>query len=214
MNTTIMKCAPGIFTILLFTASCNEVSTQSETTAAAAYETDTSLAIYEERTSRATGNKLMGNGVNRRIFNIKTKQSGKAITCDNNGRIFLEPGTYRISGFSTVTMEITMPNPYKEYDYPGYCMVYPTKYESLGREELQLYLWGVGGVASSDKCSPSCFDMVYTITKNDTISVGHQSGANYKYPIYLSVYKTLEGDSSDYRVFSRIAIQRLMKPKS
>src|SRR4051795_13450343 len=68
-----------------------------------------SHAIYAEYAKDS--NKLMKNGLNRRVFNKVESQAGSDIALNPDGSISLAPGTYHISGVSTVTMQTTLAPP-------------------------------------------------------------------------------------------------------
>ena len=101
---------------------------------AAAANGGLSYAIYAEYAKDA--NKLMKNGLNRRVFNKVEAQAGADIALNADGSISLAPGTYRISGISTVTMQTTFAPPKITHDinYPGYSMVYPKAAENTVKE--------------------------------------------------------------------------------
>jgi hypothetical protein len=154
-------------------------------------------------------NKLMKNGLNRRVYNVVEAQSGTDIQLASDGSITLQPGTYRLSGFSLVTMQATFapPQPQNNSNYPGYCLVYPVAFESDIPNLLPNAIV-IGSPQTAMDTSPSLFEAVYTVTETTTIAVGHQSGEDLHDEVYLSVYE-VEGIPSDYHVFSRISITRL-----
>ncbi len=152
-------------------------------------------------------NVKMQNGLNRRVFNVVESIHGLDIRLEEDGSIHLRPGTYRINGFSVVTMQATMEPPVmlNNTNYPGYCLLYPREYEKndpLGNNIA------VGCPATAFDTCPSTFDFVYTCHHPVHICLGHQSGNPLNDEVYLSVYKVGEVPS-DYHVFARIAIARL-----
>lgn len=164
-----------------------------------------SYAIYGEYARNA--NKPMQNGINRRVFNVVEAQCGTDIRLHDDGSITLAPGTYRLTGFSAVTMQITMAPPQVKSNYPGYCMVYPKDKENSGRDLLAASI-AFGSGATSSELSPSLFDIIHTFDAPADICVGHQSGDDLQEPIWLSVY-IVDGVPSEYHVMARIAITRL-----
>jgi hypothetical protein len=172
-----------------------------------AAERPASYAIYAEYAKDS--NKLMKNGLNRRVFNKVEAQAGQDITLGSDGAISLEPGTYRITGFSTVTMQDTFapPQPKNNNNYPGYCLVYPTAIENSGMEILKQAV-AIGSPATAQYLSPSLFDAIYTVTTKTDIAVGHQSGEDLHGEVYLSIYD-VEGAKSDYHAVARIAITKI-----
>ncbi len=166
-----------------------------------------SYAVYAE--FARDSNKLMKNGLNRRVYNVVEAQSGTDIQLSSDGSITLQPGTYRLSGFSLVTMQATFapPQPKNNHNYPGYSLVYPVAFES-DIPNLLANAIVIGSPQTALDTTPSTFEAVYTATEKSTIAVGHQSGEDLHNEVYLSVYD-VEGTPSDYHVFSRIAITRL-----
>jgi len=166
-----------------------------------------SYAIYAEYARDS--NKLMKNGVNRRVFNKTEAHAGSDITLNADGSITLEQGTYRITGLSTVTMQTTLAPPAITHDnnYPGYALVYPAAVESQGREVLKQAI-AIGTPATASYLSPSIFDAIYSVSTRIDLAVGHQSGDELNGEVYLSVYD-VGGEKSDYHAVARIAITRI-----
>lgn len=164
-----------------------------------------SYAIYGEYAAGA--DKPMQNGLNRRVFNRIEAQFGAGIYLNPDGAITLMPGTYRLTGFSAVTMQTSMAPPKVKSNYPGYCMVYPRDAENSGHDLLKQAI-AIGSGATSSEISPSMFDAVYTCDKKTDICVGHQSGDDLKEKLWLSIY-IVDGVPSDYHVMARIAITKL-----
>jgi hypothetical protein len=165
-----------------------------------------SYAIYAEYARES--NKLMQNGLNRRVFNKVEAQSGTDISLQSDGSIRLNAGTYRMTGFSVVSMQTTLaPARAKNNDsYPGYALVYPKELEK--DRTLQQHALGIGSPQTALYLAPSLFDLVYTTDKTVEICVGHQSGANLRNEVYLSVYEA-DGVKSDYHLHARITITKL-----
>jgi len=166
-----------------------------------------SYAIYAEYARDS--NKLMKNGLNRRVFNKVESQAGSDIALNGDGSISLQPGTYRISGVSTVTMQITFDPPAikNHNNYPGYSMVYPVSAEKLGLDTLKQAI-AIGTPTTASDMAPSVFDAVYTATAKVDIAVGHQAGEDLHDEVYLSVYD-VAGAKSDYHAVARVAITRM-----
>ncbi len=164
-----------------------------------------SYAIYGEYARNA--NNPMKNGLNRRVFNVVEAQCGADIRLHDDGSITLAPGTYRVTGYSAVTMQTTMAPPQVKSNYPGYCLVYLKDQENGGPDLVKTAL-AIGSGATSSEISPSLFDTIQTFDQPTDICVGHQSGNDLKEPIWLSIY-IVDGVPSDYHVMARIAITRL-----
>jgi hypothetical protein len=162
-----------------------------------------SYAIFAEF---AKANVLMKDGLNRRLFNTTEIRHGNAIALENDGSITLLPGTYHISGFSLVTMQISLTPPVVTgSNYPGYCLVYEKIFED--NDPLANHLC-VGTPSTAAETVPSLFDFVFTCAKTTAICVGHQSGDNLNNEVYLDV-DTVDTITSPYHVFARIAIFQL-----
>ena len=167
-----------------------------------------SYAVYAEFARGS--NKLMQPNLNRRVLNVVEAQAGDDIHLNSDGSITLKPGTYRLTGFSLVTMQATFAPPVlkNENNYPGYCLVYPANLEREAPTRLLPGAIAVGSPATAQDTCPSIFEAVYTARSETTIAVGHQSGEDLHDEVYLSVYE-VNGIPSDYHVFARIAITRL-----
>lgn len=168
-----------------------------------------SYAIYAE--FARDPNKLMKNGLNRRVFNVTEAQAGADIALAADGAITLQPGTYRITGFSAVTMQTTFapPTMKNNHNYPGYAMVYPTAAEAAKGMEVLKQVIAIGSPQTAMDMAPSLFAAVYRVTTKTDIAVGHQSGEDLHDEVYVSVYD-VQGAKRDYHVFARIAITKLV----
>jgi len=166
-----------------------------------------SAAVYAEYARDA--NKPLKNGLNRRIFNVREAQYGSDITLKSDGCFTVLPGTYRLAGFSAVTMQTTMSPPKYPHDlnYPGYCMVYPQSVESAAQNDVLNAAIVIGSGATSGEIYPSLFDTIHTFTSKSDVCVGHQAGA-LEDPLYLSIYD-VGGTKSDYHVMARVSITKL-----
>jgi predicted small lipoprotein YifL len=169
------------------------------------YHPEKSWAVYAEYAKDS--NIVMKNGLNRRVFDTAEAQEGKDIRLEKDGSITLQKGTYRMTGFSVVTMQATMNTPVNIHNYPGYCLVYLTPYEKDSALVLQNRIC-VGSPGAAIDTDPSLFDVIYTCKEETNFCVGHQSGKIENNEVYLSVYD-VEGAVSPFHVFSRIAITKL-----
>src|SRR3954471_5846338 len=80
--------------------------------------------IYAEY---ATKNDTMENGLNRRLFDsLEVDCGGSSIKHQADGSFALDIGTYRVTGFSTTTMQngFGLPVMKDSNTYPGYCLAY------------------------------------------------------------------------------------------
>jgi hypothetical protein len=164
-----------------------------------------SYAIYAEYAQDT--NKLMKGGLNRRVFNKTEAQQGADIKLEPDGSITLQPGTYRIAGFSIVTMQDTFSPQYPKngLNYPGYCVVYPEEFQT---NDTLKHALGIGSPGTALDTSPSLFDLVFTCEKPTCICVGHQSGEELNNEVYLSVYD-VAGMTSPYHAFARVSVTKL-----
>ncbi len=192
---------PAIALIILTGCTgCGEKTKVAET------KSEKSYAVYGEYARDS--NKLMKNGLNRRIFNVTESQSGTDIKLEKDGSITLQPGTYRLQGFSMVTMQATFAQPVMKNNnnYPGYCLIYPKQYESdtaILKNQIC-----IGSPGTAYDTAPSLVDVIYTCEKETTICLGHQSGEDLHNEVYISVY-SVEGIPSMYHVFARLTITKM-----
>lgn len=169
-----------------------------------------SYGVYAEYA--ADNNKLMLPGLNRRVFNKIEAQSGDDITLWDDGIITLQPGTYRLMGVSTITMQtgFAPPDFPSNNNYPGYSVVIPVSAENLGVAMLESAI-AIGTPCTAGDLAPSVFDAIYT-TKNEVdIEVIHQAGQDLNHEVYLSIYD-VEGMTSPYHVVARVTITRMDMP--
>jgi hypothetical protein len=165
---------------------------------------DKSYAIFADF---AKANVLMKNGLNRRLFNTTEALHGANITLNPDGSVTLQPGTYRLSGFSAVTMAVTFapPVPKNNDNYPGYCLLYPKEFEST---DTLKHVVCIGSPATALDFGPSLFDCVFTCQAPATLCLGHQSGENLHDEVYLDVYE-VAGIPSPFHLFARLAVFQL-----
>jgi hypothetical protein len=165
-----------------------------------------SYAIYGELAQGS--NKLMKSGLNRRVFTRVEAQAGTDIKLEGDGSIMLQPGTYRISGFSITTMQTTFAPPQPQFDsnYPGYALLYRVADEN--DSDILARAITIGSVQDALNATPSQFNAVFTTTKKTHIAVGHQAGEDLHDEVYLSVYE-VAGIPSDYHLFAQISITRI-----
>lgn len=166
-----------------------------------------SYAVYAEYA--AGTNKLMQPGLNRRVFNKIEAQSGDDIALSGDGIITLQPGTYRITGVSTITMQTGYAPPEfpSNNNFPGYAVVIPVSAEQLGMAMLDSAI-AIGTPATAGYLAPSVFDAIYTTSNEVDIEVIHQAGQDLNGLVYLSIYDVL-GMTSPYHVVARVTITRM-----
>jgi hypothetical protein len=165
-------------------------------------------AIFAEYASES--NKKMETGLNRRVFNrIEVADRRRNILLAADGSVVVKPGTYRITGFSSVTMQDELwPPPLRHATtYPGYCLVYKKDDEDKRQPEILPLALGVGSPTAAAYFAPSMFDLVAVFDEKTEICVGHQVG-NTNGEVYLSIYE-IDGTKSDYHAVARMAITKL-----
>lgn len=164
-----------------------------------------SFAIYAEFARKK--NNIMKNGLNRRVFNVVEAEHGSDIRLEKDGSVALQQGTYRITGFSMVTMQASQEPPRLKHgtNYPGYCLAYPRQFET--KDPLNNNIC-IGSLTTAPDNVPSLFDFIYTCEEKTNICIGHQSGEELNKEVYLSVYE-VDGIKSEYHVAARITIMKL-----
>jgi hypothetical protein len=164
-------------------------------------------AIYGEYARGS--NVVMKDGLNRRVFNKVEAESGPGISLNDDGSITVTPGTYRITGYSMVTMQATFAPPVLKNDnnYPGYCLLYLKTNEGDGAN-LPKQALSIGSPSTAADMAPSLFDAIHTFPERTDICLGHQAGDDLQGEVYLSVYE-VNGIPSEYHVVARIAITEM-----
>lgn len=180
----------------------------------------TALATAQEKsfavfTEFSPDNKAMQPGWNRRVFTDVTVRRGEAIQCDlTSGLITLAPGTYRLTGFSTVTYEsggnppemATVRTPASA----GYCRLRwydpqevpdPKSPRGIPNDHPSVVCLGSTNTANF---GPSTFDMFVTVDKPRQLFLEHQCGSNPQ-QIWLRVYV----ENSKWHLMARLSVERL-----
>ena len=203
-NRFLKFCIPFFATVFLIACSGKEEC--------ADHKCKEAYAIYAEYAHDS--NKLMQPDLNRRVLDSVEAQSGTDIQLikegENRGCITVEKGTYRMIGFSMVTMQDSLSLPHMKYNntYPGYALVYPRLYEDSAMTPILKHTIGIGCLSIPYFSTSSLFDCIYTFKEKTTIAVGHQSGHDLHDEVYLSIYE-VDGLKSDYHVCARIAITKI-----
>ena len=193
---------------LVLVASLVFLTCQQQPVEKAAPPPEPSYAIYGEYAREK--NVIMQDGLNRRVFNVKEAEAGPDIRLNSDGCITLEPGLYRLTGFSMVSMQtgFAPPEPKNDNNYPGYCLVYRKEDEKAGRDMLAKAI-AIGTPATAQYMAPSTFDAVKRFDERTDICVGHQSGNKLNGEVWLSIYDVGGIEQSDYHVGARISITKL-----
>lgn len=159
--------------------------------------------------------KKMEAGWNRRIFTDTDTRKGTSIQCDlTSGIVTLAPGSYHISGFSTVAYdsggEPAEMTTIRAPASAGYCRV---RSVAAGASSAPLDLRAVDnadrsvlciGSTASANMTPSLFETFYETGNAAHIVLEHQVGSKPE-QIYLRVFAA----NSKWHAFARIAIRRL-----
>jgi hypothetical protein len=171
-------------------------------------------AIYSDRPTDLGAATEMGPGLVPRAFTHVCIEYGQAISRDmfDFTRIRLIPGTYRISGFSILTMDIPGQrpnlNPYNKYG--GYCCVYDAAHPPESEADMDKCI-AVGSINQAFDTSPSLFDAVYTCTAipHTDICVGHQCSYVPTQDQENKVYIRVATRDSLVHDFARISIFKI-----
>lgn len=194
------------FILFCLAVGCITIAFSSCTTTGY-HDSAASYAVYSE--FARDSNIHMKNGLNRRMFNDTEIQQGSDIALLKDGSIRLKAGTYRLTGFSLVTMQVNTPPPVSKFNmnYPGYALLY---YKDFEADSVVLqHQFCIGSPGTALDTDPSLFDVVMNFPADTTICVGHQSGNQLNNEVYRSVYIVDSVTSSPYHLFSRIAIFKL-----
>ena len=176
-------------------------------------------AIYADRPTEYGVATEMGEGAVNRIFNTVQIEWGTAIsrvrTSDPKTdctEIQLLPGTYRISGFSILTMDVPTEPPMlaPSNKYAGYCLVYNPADPPKGVSDLGKAI-DIGSVTTAFDTAPSLFDCVFSCTEPTRISVAHQCTyqLSTKDQVYDKVYIRIATKDSLVHTFAKISILKI-----
>jgi hypothetical protein len=146
-------------------------------------------------------------GLNRRVLNTITAKAGNDILLREDGSFQVQPGTYRISGYSLIVHEAAGGAESTGQPAPGYCLVYEKRYEN-DRAALTRNAVAIGTPSMATSMGPSLFDTIATFEEEITLCVGHQSGQNVT-NLYLAY---IDGDPqgpSATRRLAQVALVRL-----
>jgi hypothetical protein len=150
-------------------------------------------------------------GMNTRVFNrVEARSADGAIQLDEQtGVVTLPPGTYHMTGFSTVVYYTgDEPPEMVEPRTPasgGYCRLRRLRVGETVEESAEDRDAGfVFGSISTANAVPSLVETYFTTAEAARIVMEHQSGSDPK-DIYLQVYS----NGSSAHVFARLSIRRL-----
>ncbi len=156
-------------------------------------------------TERGLSNMPMKPGMNVRVFNDVNMDAHGYIKYDkSNGRLTLQPGTYRIDGWSLPLFgfQLTPQQQAATYSAPGYAFFWNAdekKAEILGSLQDPLY------------AQKSIINGILTVRKTTNYYFGHQNGIKLdgiKLEIYDPDIKTPDGQSSTDHAFAQLVVER------
>ena len=152
---------------------------------------------------------------NTRVFTDTDSQRGDSIRCDfGTGIITLAPGSYHMTGFSTVTYNSGGEPPetatVRAPASAGYCRlrthnpqmaVDQSSMRALANDDPSVICVGSGCTANM---TPSLFEAYYTTDQETQILLEHQSGSDP-----AGIYLRVETENSKWHVLARIGIRRI-----
>jgi hypothetical protein len=175
-------------------------------------------AIFAEQTLQEETVEMKFGMPNRYFNQIEAGENCPFIKRDpqNFERIILQPGTYRISGVSFITMippgPLDKPIPLIDTRgllniYPGYCVLYDATKPAPTPQNLSNSIC-LGTMATAYDSAPSTYDCVYSVgEKGGAISLGHQCGYPEIPPADHKAYLRVGG--TKYHVAARIVIFKI-----
>lgn len=180
-------------------------------------------AIYADQPTQLGIATEMKPGLVPRIFNVVQSEYGDAIcrvrTSDPTTDctvIQLTAGTYRIAGFSILTMDNPNVTDPKQPGCPpvlkvankfaGYALVYNADTPPKAAADMTWAI-DIGSVSQAYDSAPSLFDVVVAFTKTTHISVGHQ--CTYKPGGTDRVYIRIATQDSLFHTFAKVSIFKI-----
>ena len=173
------------------------------------------LPAYAVFTELSPETKAMQKVWNTRVFTDTDSQRGDGIQCDfATGIITLAPGSYHITGFSTVTYNSgSEPPETSTIRVPaaaGYCRVrthdplHPVDQSNMrALDNADPSVICVGSTCTANM-TPSLFEAYYTAEAETRILLEHQAGSDPS-----GIYLRVETQGSKWHLFARIAIRRI-----
>jgi hypothetical protein len=178
-------------------------------------------AIYADQPTQLGVATEMGAGVVPRTFNVVQAESGVAISRVRTNDpstdctvIQLLAGTYRITGFSILTMDNplgpdgkTNPPVLKVTNkFAGYALLYDADKPPKGVADLGSAI-DLGSVQQAYDSTPSLIDIVASFTKTTRITMGHQCTytPGGKEPVYIRIATR----DSLFHTFAKISILKI-----
>lgn len=157
-------------------------------------------------TERGLDNVAMSPGANIRIFNDTSLSGDRSIAYDEvTGYLTLQPGTYRVDGWSLTTFgfELTAAQRAARYSAPGYAFLWNVDTESI---EI------LGSMQDPLDGGPSLIDGVVEVATPTRYYLAHQNGRQVdglSMQVYDPDVRLPDGSSSVDHAFAQLVIERL-----
>lgn len=155
---------------------------------------------------RGLSNVPMKPGLNVRVFNDFTLDDQQYVKYDKTtGYFTLEPGTYRIDGWSLTTFgwKLTPEQRAAEYSAPGYAFLW-----NVEKNDMEM----LASLQDPMDSQPSIINGVLKVTKKTQYYFGHQNGEKVN-GISLQLYdpnvRKPDGTTSTNHAFAQLVIERL-----
>jgi len=154
-----------------------------------------------------TSNQAMKPGLNRRVLNTVVSSAGNDIELLDDGCVRLQPGTYRLTGFSEITYEPRADANPETLPLPGYCFLYEKRFES-DRQKLIANAVATGNPSQSIYMVPSRFDTIAVFKEDVILCIGHQNGQDVT-DLYLTYIDGDPAGQSTTRPMAQLGAVRL-----
>lgn len=175
-------------------------------TASACSAQEHSPPAWAALTELGMDNVAMQPGANVRVFNDINLGEQDSIDYDeSNGYLTLQPGTYRIDGWSLTTFgyELTQEQRAATFSAPGYSYLWDV---DAGRIEI------LGSMQDPLDSQPSVIDGVVEVTEPTQYYLAHQNGKNVS-GISLQVFepeaRLPDGSPSTNHAFAQLVVERM-----
>ena len=202
MNRTTIK-MPFVCVLLLTIASTG-CSTAERAPSKQIHAPADSYAFFSEY---AMENEPLKPGLNRRVLNTVDVISGDDVELLPDGSVRIQPGTYRLSGFSMLAYEPPADSDTEQLPLPGYYMLYPCAYAD-DRQKLVEYSVATGNTAMPTAMGASRFETIVTFDEEATLCLGHQNGHDVT-GLYLNYVDGDPAGKSTNRMMAQVGVMRL-----
>jgi hypothetical protein len=190
-NVSVIKRASLVFVLLLALTGCGNTS---------------SPRLWGAFTERGLSNVAMKPGLNVRMFTDVNLDAHGYINYDKaTGHFTLEPGAYRIDGWSLTTFgfKLTAEQQAKTYSAPGYAFLW-----NVDKNDMEI----LASVQDPLYSTPSNINGVLKVERTTHYYFGHQNGDKVD-GISLQIFdpniKKPDGTTSTSHAFAQLVIERL-----